>query len=698
VLKRPRSQAAQWQGRTLRVLPVHVLISVCTGCLWLTCGSLVVAQLAALRIEDYATMPMTGSPVFPSATANSAYLARVNFFREVPGDANHAFVNDLNGPLYILDRNTRQFTEYLNFNGRGTAPGLFDRLYTDAGFATGLVTFQFDPGYADAASPGYGKFYTVHVEQGNTGSQLPSTTNYPNLDISNYGVTTPIDAPGNVGYRNVLIEWKDSNIANNTFEGSARELLRMDARDRIHPMGDIIFNPTAGPDDPDWRVMYISVGDAGNGENGDAAVRRTPQLLNALGGKILRIIPDLAGANTPSTVSANGKYRIPNDNPFTADSRTAVFDEVYALGLRNPHRMSWDVDPTNPDNSRLLVSDIGLHTWEEVNIIQAGKNYGYSQREGNQVLISNNVVGPVTNPDTIDKDLVCTGGTSGYANCTNAGTVTPTYPVIQYGHGLAGQDQFFAGDSVTSGFVYRGSKIPELQGKFIFGDITTGAIYYADLDQMLAADDGNPSTLAQFASLNIAWNNPNDPPGEQVFTTLTSDAAIRGPMFQIVEAQYEARGGQDPNLPGGANVTGSFGRSDIRLGVDGDGELYVLSKSDGMIRAVFGTLPSVSGDYNRDGIVDAADYVLWRKSSGQAVVAYSGADGNGDGTVNQADYDLWFARFGNKLSNRAAAVGAQVPEATSGALMMIAALSLAWQRNSRVRLAQEVAAAVRYES
>jgi hypothetical protein len=637
-----------------------------------------VGQLTALRIEDYATMPISGATVFPSETVNSAYLARVNFLAEEPGNSNRFFVNDLNGPLYILDGNTRQFTEYLNFNGRGSAPGLFDRLYTDAGFATGLVTFQIDPGYADPASSGYGKFYTVHVEQGNTGSQLPSTTNYPNLDTSNYGVTTSIDAPGTVGYRNVLIEWKDTNIANKTFEGSARELLRMDARDRIHPMGDIIFNPTAGPDDADWRVMYISVGDAGNGENGDAAVRRTPQLLNALGGKILRIIPDLAGANTPSTLSANGKYRIPNDNPFTTDSRAAVFDEVYALGLRNPHRMSWDVDPANPENSHLIVSDIGLHTWEEVNIIHAGKNYGYSQREGNQVLISNNSVGPVPNPDLIAKDLVCTGGTGGFSNCSDSGTVTPNYPVIQYGHGLSGQNPFFAGDSISSGFVYRGSNIPELFGKYIFGDITTGAIYYADFEEMLAADDGDPSTLASFRSLNISWNDPNDPAGEQIFGTLTSDSAIRGPMFQIVEDAYEARGGQDPNLPGGANVTGTFGRADIRIAVDSDGELYILSKSDGMIRAIVGTLPAVAGDYDRSGTVDAADYILWRKTLGQTVGAFSGADGNGDGAIDEVDYDLWRSHFGKFFSDRGAAAvdSQQVPEASAGVLASLAAVLL----------------------
>ena len=334
------------------------------------------AALTSLRIEDYATMPQTG--IIGGGT-NQAYMARVNFLADDPSNPDRFFVNDLNGPLYILDKQTKSFTTYLNFNGSGAATGLYDRFYyNQGGFGAGFVTFQFDPDYANN-----GKFYTVHMESGTTGSQLPT---HPNLNTANYGVTTSFDEPGNPSRQQVLVEWTDTNVGNSTFEGSARELFRMDMRDRIHPMGDLIFNPTAGPADPDWRVMYLSLGDAGNGEQSDAAIRRTDQLLNAYGGKVLRIIPDLAGGNTPSTVSPNGKYRIPDDNPFTGIADPLVRDEIYALGLRNPHRMNWDVDPSDPNNNHLIVEDIGLFTWEEVNIIHKGGNYGYSLREGNQLL------------------------------------------------------------------------------------------------------------------------------------------------------------------------------------------------------------------------------------------------------------------------------------------------------------------------
>jgi hypothetical protein len=217
--------------------------------------------------------------------------------------------------------------------------------------------------------------------------------------------------------------------------------------------------------------------------------------------------------------------------------------------------------------------------------------------------------------------------------------------VIQYGHGLAGQDQVLAGDSISSGFVYRGSTIPQLYGKYLFGDITTGAIFYSDFEEMLAADDGDPTTQAAIHSLNILWNDPNDAPddGEELYTTDTSSNAVRGPMFPIIHNTYIDRTGLPASspLPQTANVTGTFGRADIRIAIDAEGELYILSKSDGMIRAIVGPEP-IPGDYNYDGAVDDEDYDTWKAAFGTTVpVNGLWADGNADGTVDAADYTVW---------------------------------------------------------
>ena len=85
---------------------------------------------------------------------------------------------------------------------------------------------------------------------------------------------------------------------------------------------------------------------------------------------------------------------------------------------------------------------------------------------------------------------------------------------------------------------------------------------------MIAADDGRSGTLAKAHEMTIRWNG-------EVYPT----------MFPIVEFTYHSRGGKDPNLPGSSTVSGD-GRADIRFATDATGELYILSKSDGMIRSV----------------------------------------------------------------------------------------------------------------
>ena len=118
----------------------------------------------------------------------------------------------------------------------------------------------------------------------------------PGLDLSGYETTPAIvstTGPGmTIDREAMMIEWTDRNIANATFEGTARELLRLQLPSPIHPLGDLTFNPVARPGDPEWRVMYVGVGDSGAGEQKD--IRQfNPQRLDTLGGKILRIIPDL---------------------------------------------------------------------------------------------------------------------------------------------------------------------------------------------------------------------------------------------------------------------------------------------------------------------------------------------------------------------------------------------------------------------
>src|SRR5262249_41939347 len=134
------------------------------------------------------------------------------------------------------------------------------------------------------------------------------------------------------------------------------------------------------------------------------------------------------------------------------------------------------------------------------------------------------------------------------------GTVTPHYPVAQYGHVKGG------GDAIGSGFLYNGTRLPALRGKYVFTDISTGHVWYVDYHDMLAADDDKRQTLAPLHEIALSWTAADRPP--KLYET----------MFPIAEIAYHARGGKRPHLPGLALVSGE-GRADAHVAVDAAGEL-----------------------------------------------------------------------------------------------------------------------------
>jgi hypothetical protein len=553
-----------------------------------------------VRVNDWAAMPLSGDST--TASGIRGYMARVNFMRPEPGGL-RLWICDLNGNLYLLPpggseatRSTqlldqaRNRTAYLDFNGQSatsdaaekayvpnadgsattaTAPhGLFPLFTKKQGYANGLVTFEFDPGYVTN-----GKFYTVHIElvsADGAASRLPVTTRFPGFNAGGYTSTPRINPPANMGTvtrQAVLVEWTDTDRSNLTFEGTAREILRLGYNSHIHPLGDITFNPAAKPDDPEWGVMYLANGDGGSGETN--ATKLHPQRLDTMVGKILRIIPDLSFHTATSSLSANLRYRIPNDNPFAGADFNGARKEVWTLGHRNPHRFSWHVPDEGAESPVLLVTEIGLKGWEEVNILKRGRNYGYSDREGPQKLAigsgNSATYSTVTGSDTLNVRL---------SNLQNfPGEFVPEYPVIAYPQTAA------YGDAITNGFFYRGAGVPALRGKYVFGDITTGRVWACDWDAMLAADDGNRDTRAEMQPVTFLWDDPNDSPDEGLQSY--------DRLFDVMAAGYDARDGVDPDLPGGSSdLISGPGRADIRLAQDTAGELYVTSKSDGMIRSL----------------------------------------------------------------------------------------------------------------
>jgi glucose/arabinose dehydrogenase len=231
-----------------------------------------------------------------------------------------------------------------------------------------------------------------------------------------------------------------------------------------------------GPD----GYLYITVGDGGDGYD----PREHGQNLNVVYAKILRIDVNSKTGSLP--------YGIPQDNPFLPADKAALdklvpFDdkgqtgqrpEIWAYGVRNPWRVSFD-----RETGELWVGDVGQDRFEEVDIIKKGGNYGWSAREGFHDL--NRTSHPAKGTAPID-------------------------PIIEYGHNaeLAQQSKFpnhSIGISITGGYVYRGKKIPALRGVYVYGDFQMGTIWGLRYENgKLTADgvlvNGNPArTIPSFA-------------------------------------------------------------------------------------------------------------------------------------------------------------------------------------------------------
>ncbi len=171
----------------------------------------------ALLLLDYASLPPSSvmKDTYPAAIDHQVELGRVNELHSEPANAPRSssrfFVNDANGILYILDRNSKKFTPYIDFGK------VFPQFTTDPGLAGGVEFLAFDPAYAKN-----GKFYTVHTERLNKGAEaVPGNRQLAGLKLDGYAVTDPVKPPtGPIVGESVIVEWTDTNINNSTFEGT----------------------------------------------------------------------------------------------------------------------------------------------------------------------------------------------------------------------------------------------------------------------------------------------------------------------------------------------------------------------------------------------------------------------------------------------------------------------------------------------
>jgi len=248
--------------------------------------------------------------------------------------------------------------------------------------------------------------------------------------------------------RNVIARYTvNSENPHEADESTALIILEVNQPYWNHNGGQMGFGPDG--------YLYIIFGDGGSA--GDP--QGNGQNLQTLLASLLRIDMD-----NPS----NGlNYGIPPDNPFINDSNAR--DEIYAYGLRNMWRFSWD-----PVTNWLWGSDVGQNAWEEIDIIYPGLNYGWNTMEGNHCY------SPPTGCDQTGLEL----------------------PIWEY-------ELYVEGDcSITGGYVYRGSQYFSLSGKYIYGDYCSGRIWALEYDgESPAQNEELLDTELYISSFGLDQNN-----------------------------------------------------------------------------------------------------------------------------------------------------------------------------------------------
>lgn len=400
---------------------------------------------------------------------------------------------DGSGRLYVPDLNgelyfleNRQPSVYLDVRAE------FPEFLAWRGLGSGFGFVSFHPEFETN-----GKFYTTHTEN----PTAPGEETYPGQPLRASGV------------QSVVTEWTADEPAADSFAGTRRELFRYRFASQIHAIQQIDFNPTAEPGDEDYGLLYLAVGDGGYGVESDI-----PQRLSDPSGKILRIDP--AGTDSP-----NGQYGVPDTNPFVGEP--GALGEIWAIGMRDPHRFSWDAGGKH----EMFLGHIGQRAIEAVYEVDRGDDFGWPDVESR--LDYQNDTQCRLDPMTEEQ------AARGY-----------DFPVASYAHETPANwsCNSDSGHAISGGHVHRGD-LPGLKGKYVFGDLVKGEVYYTTAAHM-RDDSDREATVHEL----------------QLYDT----SGTRMRMSDFV----------------------GDGRVDLRFGTDDDRSLYLLAKANGVIWKVVDTTRS----------------------------------------------------------------------------------------------------------
>jgi glucose/arabinose dehydrogenase len=432
-----------------------------------------VATSAPVRIiiAPY-TAEVTNGPISLFLITVATNMSAPDYGISPPGDTHRLFVLEQNGLMRIIQDGVLLPTPALDLRNL-VAPPLNPASANDE---RGLLGLAFHPGFSNPSSPGYQTLYTYNSELIPLGT-LPTYVLPDN--------TTNL-------YKNAINEWKISSTnANIVDTSSMREVISFGKNPQNHNGGTCTFGPDG--------YLYLAIGDGGGANDfgvGHITNGGNAQNLGVPYGKMMRFDPLNPSLNPSSLdpVSSNGQYRIPTSNPFQGPGQVP---EIYAYGFRNPYRFCFD-----PVTGDLIEADVGQNNIEEINRVVKAGNYGWAIKEGdfffnrtNSAPGSTNIpfgaAGTIGAPPGFFSPGLPLGLTDPITVVTPQGT-----NILEYDHNN--------GISITGGFVYRGSAIPELYGKYIFGDLAliaapvrmNGRIFVADLQQATI----NTFDLPQFGS------------------------------------------------------------------------------------------------------------------------------------------------------------------------------------------------------
>lgn len=434
-------------------------------------GAVVLSAAAAAPLTRVAATSLTLPSTAPSYTyTTEAAFGGVNFFEPTqvvfaPGETTRAFVVEREGRVAVVRDTTAAAPTREVFLDLTAHVG-------NGGPDHGLLSLAFHPQFATN-----GWFYVWH-------SMVSGGKRYNRLARYTRSATNPAIAD----------------------PASELPLITQQTGPGGHDGGALAFGADG--------YLYLSIGDGDSGY--EPAINSHQRIDRDFFGCIIRLDVDQRAGNlapNPHTSVHAGTFLVPADNPFVnattfngaAVSPSAVRTEFWAVGLRNPFRLSFD-----PPTGQLWCADVGLDLLEEINLITRGGNYGWDFREGHA---------------------------GGPRSSAQPAGLTLTEPIFEYDHSL--------GLSITGGVVYRGAKFAELQGRYLYSDFVSGRIW------ALADNGARPLPASQVKQIALES-------GLVGFTTdpRTGDILLTDLDSNVIKRLVAAPTG--PALPATLSTTGAF--------------------------------------------------------------------------------------------------------------------------------------------